>query len=277
MSNGVPVTAGPVLVLGGTGFLGKHICAAFRTTGAQVYAVGRHVRPVPADRCIPLDLSDGVPEKLVELLAGLGPSVVVNAAGAVWGVSEEQLVASNVVLVRQLVAAIATTVPRPRLVQLGSVHEYGPVAAGTSIDESTPTSPVAESLLGRVAQQLAAAARGDGEAVLRLAPLRALRDFVDVRDVADAVTAAATAQVGCAVVNIGSGAAVSVRALVNELIASSGVPALVEEVGEADAARSPGIEWQQVDIAAARTTLGWKPRRGMTDSLRDMWVAASAA
>ncbi|WP_198348196.1 NAD-dependent epimerase/dehydratase family protein [Plantactinospora sp. KBS50] len=170
--------------------------------------------------------------------------------------SDEELTASNVTLVRRLVAAVAELPWRPRLVHLGSVHEYGPVPAGALIregDEPRPVSPYgrtkllgteavlaavrrgaidatvlrvvnvsgpgtpARSLLGQVARQLYAhrcrpavanahpgPAGGPGltglattgcaaPAVLRLAPLRAYRDFVDVRDIADAVCAAAAA------------------------------------------------------------------------------------
>jgi dTDP-6-deoxy-L-talose 4-dehydrogenase [NAD(P)+] len=299
------------VVLGGSGFLGRHVCDAFVAAGAEVIAVSRRLDRLPGTRCVRLDVAETPPGTLRDLLAAAAPTVVVNAAGGVWGVSEEQQIASNVTLVRNVVAAVAG-LPRPtRLIHLGSVHEYGPVAVGQPIDESTAPNPVdpygrtkligsrhvlaacsagrvdaavlrvvnvtgpgapAGSLLGRVAGQLRAAA-GTGEpAVLRLAPLRALRDFVDVRDVARAVVAAATAPVCGAVVNIGRGEAVSVRWLVDTLIAASGLPArVVESVDPGAAARGAGIEWQEIDPATAHRLLGWRARLALTDSLCALW------
>jgi nucleoside-diphosphate-sugar epimerase len=308
---------GAGLVLGGTGFIGREVCAALAAAGYPVVAVSRHAAPVEAARCVALDLSTSTPDDLEALLRKECPAVVVNAAGAVWGVGPAQLVASNVALVRHLVTSLSRLPVRPRLVHLGSAHEYGPVPAGTPIRESTPTRPTSPygrtklrgsrqilaasrsgridavvlrvvnvtgpgtpdaSLLGQVAAQLAAAARERRTAVLRLAPLRARRDFVDVRDLADAVLAAARAPASGEAVNIGRGRAVSVRWLVRSLIAASGTPAEVIEEEDPHAApgRSAGIEWQQVDPSLARVRLGWWPRRTLADSLRALWERAGA-
>jgi nucleoside-diphosphate-sugar epimerase len=94
-----------------------------------------------------------------------------------------------------------------------------------------------------------------------------------VRDIAAAVVAAARAPEPGPLLNIGSGTAVDVRMLVEALIATSGVPAVVEEVAPVESVRGAGIEWQQVDITAARRSLHWSPRRPLTVSLRDLWAA----
>jgi len=130
------------VVLGGSGFLGRHVCDAFVAAGAEVIAVSRRLDRLPGTRCVRLDVAETPPGTLRDLLAAAAPTVVVNAAGGVWGVSEEQQIASNVTLVRNVVAAVAG-LPRPaRLIHLGSVHEYGPVAVGQPIDESTAPNPV---------------------------------------------------------------------------------------------------------------------------------------
>lgn len=301
---------GTALVLGGSGFVGHHMCAAFAAAGYEVVTVSRRpVPPRPAVRGRQLDLLAAPDEELSALVHTTGPSVVVNATGAVWGVTGPQMSEVNVALVRRLVTALGTAPSRPRLIQLGSVHEYGPMPRGRTITESTPPRPSGDygetklrgslevlaatrggrldgvvlrianavgpgiphsSLLGRVAQQLGEAADRGTPARLRLAPLRAERDFVDVRDIADAAVAAARRPVTGQVLNLGRGRAVRVRGLVDALIAASGIEAtVVEESGEE--ARSAGVEWQRVDIAAARTALGWAPRRPMADSLRALW------
>jgi dTDP-6-deoxy-L-talose 4-dehydrogenase [NAD(P)+] len=221
----------------------------------------------------------------------------------------------NVVLVDRLVSALSGLPWRCRLVHLGSVHEYGAVPPGTSVDEQAPTCPGTAygrtklqgsqvvlaaaraarvdgvvlrasnvvgagvspvSLLGRVADQLIAAV-GAPDAVVALPPLHGARDFVDARDVAAAVTAAAAATVTGEPINVGSGRAVGVRWLVTQLIEVSGVRARVLEqggdAGQLPRAHNGAVDWQQVDIRAARRLLGWEPRRTLIDSLQSLWAA----
>lgn len=294
-------------VLGATGFLGRHICAALTASGAAVV-------PVSRGGAVPVDLADDAgARRLAALLSAERPGVVVNAAGRAWLADERQMTEGNARLVGRLVEAVATLPGRPRLIQLGSVHEYGPGASGTGTAEEWPEAPVTPygrskllgtrsvlrataagaldgvvlraanvsgpgtppgSLLRTVADHLAGAAvdhaAGRPPEPLRFGPLRARRDFVDVRDVAGAVLAAArapAAAVSGQIVNIGRGEAVRVRWLVDRMVELSGLPVpVVEEDG---GARS-GVEWQRLDISKARRLLGWRPRHSLDDSLRDL-------
>lgn len=305
--------AAPIVVLGGNGFLGRHTCGTFAATGVPVISVSRRPARLPSARSVAIDLTDGDVPRMIGMLTAMRPAAIVNAAGAVWGVTDEELRASNVTLVRRLVEAVSALPWRPRLVHLGSVHEYGAVDAGHPIREDTVPNPISQygrtkllgaeivldavrrgdcdatvlrvvnvsgpgtpagSLLGQVAGQLAAARRDRREAILHLAPLRARRDFVDVRDIADAVYAAAYAPDPGPIVNIGRGTAVSVRWLVHELITASGVPAQVVEHPESDAGaeRGSGIDWQQIDATAARERLGWRARHALGESLAALWA-----
>ncbi len=303
------------VVLGGTGFVGRHVCVAFRTAGYEVLAVSRSgTRPAPGVRTAALDLLAASPKEIGGLLTRERPTVVVNATGAVWQVTGEQMAAVNVRLVEQLLACLTVLGEPPRLLQLGSVHEYGPVSWGVTVDEGTAELPSTEygrtklrgsrlvmdaaaaglldalvlrisnvvgpgsptgSLLGRVAWQLSDAADRGAPALLRLSPLRAQRDFVDVRDVTGAVVTAAGRPVTRPVLNLGRGEAIGVRRLVTELITASGIEAhIIEEEGEA--ARSAGVEWQCVGRSAAGAALGWVPRRRLEDSLRALWEETRA-
>ncbi|WP_399930735.1 NAD-dependent epimerase/dehydratase family protein [Streptomyces kanamyceticus] len=303
-------TAPRALVLGGAGFVGRHVCAAFTAAGYQVVAVSRRPRPhAPGVLGVSLDLLAAEPREITALLRAIGPAVVVNATGAVWDVTVRQLTDVNVHLVERLAGSLGALSTRPRLVHLGSVHEYGAVPHGAAIDEGVPECPSTSygrtklrgsrvvldataaglldavvlrisnvvgpgtprgSLLGRVAGQLADAAERGEPARLRLTPLRAKRDFVDVCDVTDAVVTAARRPVSGRVLNLGRGEAVGVRRMVDGLISASGIEARVVEEGGQEA-RSEGVEWQQVDCAAARAALGWVPRRRLEDSLRALW------
>ncbi|MFC4907538.1 NAD-dependent epimerase/dehydratase family protein [Actinomadura gamaensis] len=325
------MTARSIVVLGASGFLGRHVRAALTAAGDRVTPVSRRGPDG-------IDLVRAGRDELARLCAGA--DAVVNAAGAVWGGTGREMAELNADLVGRLVDVL-TGLPRPpRFVQLGSAYEYGPTPLGVPVAEDWPPDPESVygrtkldgtravvravedggldavvlrvsvacgpgaprvSLPGRVAAHLAA---GGGE--LRLAPLRAHRDLIDVRDVADAVLAAVdrprspagpprrpmAAPDGLAVpgdpagavINIGGGSAVPVRALVDLMIALSGVPVrVVEDAGPppdgADAtgrtARS-GVHWQCLDTGRARRTLGWAPRRTLAESMRDLLLAEGA-
>ncbi|MFF3887097.1 NAD-dependent epimerase/dehydratase family protein [Streptomyces sp. NPDC001914] len=311
-----------VLVLGGTGFLGRRIGAACAAEGARVHLVSRGAPAAgapaagPGARAVGLDLVTASPREIADVLGAAGADVVVNAAGRAWQADEAQMAAGNAALVERVVAAL-TALPGPpvRLVQLGTVHEYGagaPDAATGEDHEPAPVTPYGRtklrgtravlragreqgvdgvvlrlanvvgagvpegSLFGRVAAHLGAAARADarGEkpAALSLPPLRAARDLVDAEDVVKAVLAAATAptaDVAGQVINVGRGTAVPMRDLVDRMIALSGL-----EVPVTEAAGGPGsrtdVAWQCLDVSRARRLLGWRPLRGLDDSLREL-------
>jgi nucleoside-diphosphate-sugar epimerase len=303
----------PVVVLGGSGFLGRHICSAFAAVGARVVRVSRSAQDDRDDdgcRSVALDLVTAGPRELARLCADAEAQVLVNASGAVWGGTERLMTELNAELVDRLTEAVAGLPGRPRFIQLGSAYEYGPASPGTVTGEDQRPAPAtvygrtklrgsqtvvraaAEdgvdgvvlrvsvacgpgaprvSLAGIVAEHLAA-----GRPQLRLAPLDAYRDVVDVRDVADAVLAAArapTAAVAGGILNIGCGQAVPVRRLVDLMISLSGRPVRVVEEAVAGGTRSDA-QWQRLDISRARRLLGWSPRRALEESLRDLLAAA---
>ncbi|WP_193783520.1 NAD(P)-dependent oxidoreductase [Streptomyces sp. E5N91] len=313
-----------VVVLGSGGFLGRHIGDAFAAQGARVHAVTRNSSDrtphgaATGSRTTPIDLLTTPPQEVAEFLGSVGADVVVNAAGRAWRADEAQMTAGNAELVLRLVTALEQLPGPPiRLVQLGSVHEYGAGAPNTGTGEEHEPTPVTAygrtkllgtqtvlraaqdrtvegvvlrlanvigagvpegSLFGRVAAHLAAAARaesrGEKAAELRLPPLRAARDVVDARDAADAVVAAATT-VGVAgrVINVGRGEAVGTRELIDRMVRLSGLAVPVVEETAAAMSRTD-VDWQRLDVSRARQLLGWRPRRSLDASLRDLLAAA---
>jgi dTDP-6-deoxy-L-talose 4-dehydrogenase [NAD(P)+] len=306
---------GRVVVLGATGFVGRHVGAALEAAGHEVLAVARRPVKIPASwRFCPMDVVEEGPGALTRLLAAERPLAVVNAAGAVWSTSAGDMRRGNQLLVERLLAALTASARRPLLVHLGSVHEYAPQPPGVALVESSPTGPRTEygrsklygtravlraaeegrveavvlrlsnvigagtppaSLLGRVARQLLAAGE-DEDAEVRVAPLRSSRDFVDARDVSEAVVAAMRSRRAVGrVVNIGSGRSQHVRTMVDLLISLSGRRARLVE-GTGDAVRPVGEQtWMGVDVSVARELLGWTPRRTPEDMVRDLWAAAA--
>jgi nucleoside-diphosphate-sugar epimerase len=296
-----------VLVIGANGYLGRHVFdlldqqAELTVVGTSRSGSARRVR---------LDLALDRPATIGWLLATECPDVVVNCAGAVSGGAAE-LAAANVVGPANLLTALATHAPRAKLVHLGSAAEYGiaeprePIAehrqprptgpygvsklAGTELvllarhlgldtvvlrvfNPIGPGAPAA-GLPGRVIAELRRAGLAHDAVVL--GALSAVRDFVDVRDVAEAVLAAIHAStVDVAVLNVGSGRATPVHTLVRDLVRLSGFTGLVVATGNGSA-RSSDVPWQQADISAIGRELGWKPEIGIADSLSDMWQAVT--
>ncbi|MFD6620120.1 NAD-dependent epimerase/dehydratase family protein, partial [Streptomyces albidoflavus] len=124
-SDAADTGSGRVVVLGATGFVGRHVGTALERAGYEVIAVARQPRKTPASwRFHPMDLVDSGPRALVDLVEETGPVAVVNAAGEVWSPTADGMRRSNQLLVDRLLSALAAARHRPRLVQLGSVHEY---------------------------------------------------------------------------------------------------------------------------------------------------------
>jgi NDP-hexose 4-ketoreductase len=299
------------VVLGGTGYIGRNLCAGLRDAGYRVVSVSRLPgAAAPGHEVRLLDAARATPTEIAALLSAERAAVVVNAAGGLWGASDEHMTSANVILVDNLLGALAALPTPPRLVHLGSVYEYGPQPEGAAVDEEATPAPAAHygrtklagslrvtaaaaegrsavvlrlaatigpgapegSLFGMVAARLAAAGRlAAGQPVpLELPPLHGERDFVDVRDVADAVLAAAASDV-TGVLNVGSGTLVAVPDAVRRLIGISGVPVRVTTAPASGPRRDAGIGSQLISVAAARRRLGWRPRRDLTDALTALW------
>jgi NDP-hexose 4-ketoreductase len=299
-----------LLILGASGFLGGHVWREATAAGAEVVTAGRAGLPgSPAHHR--LDLAGDDPGSVAEMIAAVAPDAIANCAGLTVG-GLDGLAAANITGTYTLVRAMLLAETPARLVHLGSAAEYGGAEPGVPLGESAPPRPGAPygatklagtrlvelgrgcgldavvlrvfnpvgagapetGLPGRVAAQLRGALAGGAE--VRLGPLDAVRDFVDARDVAAAVLAAAGAPaVPHAVLNVGSGAGVSVRTLVKELIAVTGYTGPVHE-DSTGSARSGDQDWQQADIGLAHQDLGWGPRRDLAASLDDLWEATGA-
>ncbi|MCO1580331.1 NAD(P)-dependent oxidoreductase [Crossiella sp. SN42] len=299
------------VVLGGTGFLGRHLCRHLARSGYEVLALARRPAPLPAGcRFQRLDLTGVAPDRLAALLAAERAAVVVNAAGALWEADDPAMVALNAAAVDILLTALGMLRPAPRLVHLGSVYEYGRQPEGAELTETSPADPrttyartkfratqdilsagghVAalvlrlstvigpdaprQSLLGQLAAQLAG--HPADPVPLELPPLSGNRDFVDVRDVAGAVLAAARRPGVTGVLNIASGRLVPVRAAVRELIEISGRPVTAVTRLRGRPRRDDGFGAHRIVIDQARHRLGWTPTRGLTDALHALWAQAS--
>jgi NDP-hexose 4-ketoreductase len=300
-----------VLIIGASSFLGGHLLREATASGHEVVTAGRS--PVPSSPSHHrLDLAADGPAGIAEVIGSVAPDVVVNCAGATAG-SPDALAAANITAVYALVTAMIQARTPARLVQIGSAAEYGRTEEGIAVTEAAPAQPASlygvtklagtqitevarmaglDAVVLRVFNVVGAGAPEDGlpgravrrlrEAMaggtgIRLGPLDAVRDFVDARDVADAVLAAATAPaLPHAVINVGSGHGVVSRTLVTELLAISGYDAAIIEDAQGSA-RSAALPWMQADITRARQDLRWRPSRDLKASVADLWEASCRA
>ena len=306
-----------VAVLGGTGWLGRYTCTALARRGYEPVVVARRqARPGPYP-FLGLDLTTASTVELSRLLTEHRIRVLVNATDAAnatdgWRPSDEAMARTNVAAVQRLVAAVRTLPWRARMIQIGTILEYGTVPAGELIDEQrTPDphsvytttklagsravldaaraghldglvlrvtnicgpQPSPASFPGHLVRLLREAIAGQGRLAVTVTGDR--RDFVDVRDVAEAVAQAVDSPVTGHALNIGSGTATDMSTVVRLFVAGAGFPA-----GRVDLDHRPveslGGTWTCADIRLAGHLIGWRPAIGLAESLRDMWQAAAA-
>src|ERR1700729_2473950 len=210
-----------LLIVGASGFLGTHVRGQAAAAGIEVVTAGRSAAAgLPGYQH--LDLAEDDPARIAAALAAVAPDAVVNCAGATAG-DPGTLAAANVSATFALVKAMLVTRLPARLVHLGSAAEYGSTEPGVPVSERTAPRPAGEygvtKLAGTRLVELAVSAGLDGVTLrvfnpvgpgapqtrlpgrlvaelhraldqgtdVRLGSLDAVRDFVDARDVADAV------------------------------------------------------------------------------------------
>ena len=121
------------------------------------------------------------------------------------------------------------------------------------------------------AHQLAAIAAG-GPKLMHVGNLAAERDFLDVRDVAEAYVALLANGRSGEVYNICSGRAVRIQEVLRQLITIARVP--VEVRDDPERMRPSDVPTIVGDAAKLRTATGWSPRRPLAQTLRDVYADA---
>jgi nucleoside-diphosphate-sugar epimerase len=284
-----------VLVTGGTGFLGLpcvHLLA-----GAEVHVVGRSGADLPpAARFHPADLFD--PDRTREVVATVRPTHLLHLAwmatpGAYWTSPDNpRWVEASLHLLR----AFADHGGR-RAVLAGTCAEYDWTVGGACREFETPVRPA--TLYGRCKNELRERAEGLGldlawarlffvygprEHPARLVPsvARALlageaaectagaqvRDFLSADDAAGALVALLHSGV-TGPVNVASGAAVPVRAVVERVAAAAGRSDLLRLGTKPTPPGEPPV--LAADVRRLRDEVGWRPRvplgRGVEDAV----------
>jgi len=296
------------LITGGSGFLGRPLLARLReSVGLDVVVAGRH-RPEdwPADAFVPMDLDDpGGPARGV---ADVRPDCLIHLAGRTPPADVPAFYRANTGATVFLVEALKAAGRPCRLVVAGSAAELGPVPDRClPVAEDYPGQPVGPYALSKwLASRYARAEAGPVEAVVarifnpigpgmpegqafgRFArllaspgpdPIRLLvgdlvarRDFVDARDVADALIALARHGRAGRVYHVGSGRSRSIGEGLAFLVLRSG--RRVEVSHASDGPPRNGPRDSRADIGRIVRETGWSPRVPFETSLADLLAVA---
>jgi GDP-4-dehydro-6-deoxy-D-mannose reductase len=278
-----------VLITGGTGFIGTALASAAARRGLRVSAPSR----------AELDLSDAA--SVQRAIARWRPEAIVHLAfdRPEGDADVERSLAANLIMLENIESAVARLGIDASWVVAGSAAEYGVPPEAAPMDETTPLEPV--SAYGRVKAALATAAlagerppvwlrsfnvtgpgqpRGfpvsdwiarlvecerAGGGMLRTGRLDLVRDFLDVRDLAEAHLAALALAPGT-VVNLCSGIPTRLDELVNSLVEMTDAP--VEIRSEPEGATDVPA-FAVGDPRLLRSLTGWTPGVALPDSLRD--------
>ena len=302
-----------LLVTGATGFVGSCVLRHWSSAHPDVEVWATSDRPDPGARATPnyrqLDLRNK--DAVRELVRESRPTAVVHLASVISGAELDAYLDVNVLGTAQLYDALARSESEGvRVAQVGSAAMYGAIGSGDlPISEEQPLRPVTAYAVSKAVQeniallmatpagldviparvfnllgpgqpedlvpmtfvrQLADVKRGAADR-LRAGLLTARRDFVDVRDAAAALDLLlAEGEAGLAY-NIASGRDVSVGEIINELlsVAATDVPVEVESAR----LRKTDVPVVRADISRI-TSLGWRPRIPLAESLKAMWAEA---
>jgi nucleoside-diphosphate-sugar epimerase len=284
-----------VVVTGADGFLGGQI-------RRQLAALG-DLEVIAATRA---DLRD-----LTAALSRWRPDVAVHAAGRTHG-KADLFHTDNVALTASLAAGIAKAAPRCGLILLGSAAQYGPSQDRTPWRESGPCEPIDDygtsklvaeaSAFAQAAQsgirvtslrifnviapsahgeqsfpsflrKLAAAMTGPPPWRVEMGRITAVRDFVALDDVLEAVQRVIDRGVWGQPINVCTGVGRTVSALLEDVARALDGEVVIEQDGP-----PPALDWSVGDPALCQAKLGFTPSSDLTPLIAEAaaWVRNTA-
>lgn len=294
------------LLIGANSFLGRATLSLLNERGIPVVGTAHHA----GGDLIACDLLDAA--TVDEIVGGVAPEIIINCAGATQSDDPGLLVDVHVRGTLNLLTAARRAAPAGVVLLVGSAAEYGRVPAESlPISEEFLPSPVSIFGASKLAQTnlaLAAAAAWDlrvttlrpfnllgpglpmhyfaGAFARRLVEARELgasgdvpvpnahatRDFVDVRDAAASILAAAKhppAPGRGIVYNVATGTETSILAVAERLCLSAGG---FRAIPDGPHASRSSIDRSSGDAGRLSADTGWKPRIDWKTSVDDLWA-----
>jgi GDP-4-dehydro-6-deoxy-D-mannose reductase len=278
-----------LLLTGASGFVGRHVIASAVDRGLSVHAPAGDLL---VEGAVERAVAEHPPAAVIHLASTRG------RAADPWGWLADDLATSGA-----LVTAVARHAPDSPVLAAGSAAQYGmgrqrrlreddrldpvsPYGAAKAVLEhallSDPLRAGVRVIWARAFNHLGpgqghgaplpqwaaqvAAAEAAGGGTVRVGRLDVVRDFLDVRDVAEAYLALVRAPAAQGAVNVCSGVGTPMQELLDALLAEAAVPVAVESD---PALRRPSDPPAVVgDPGRLHELTGWRPRRALRDSVR---------
>lgn len=284
------MTSRRALVTGSTGFLGKAVCSELEGRGFEVIRTTR--RAVHGHVLVDI----GNAASVRTLFMTYQPAAVFHLAGSADSAAFSELLEVNCGFAANLLDAAQGY--ETSLVFTGTAAEYGPqLAEAGPVTEDRPAQPGSPYGVTKLAQtglalaafrrgqrvvvarpsniigpgvprhlafgsfiaQLSAIRQGRSEPVLRVGGLDAVRDLVDVRDVARAlVDLSSVTQAAGKIFNVSAGQGISMASALEQLIAAFGVKVRVET--SEHLGRSSSVSWFVASNQRLSATVDYHPR-----------------
>ena len=300
---------GTALVTGAGGFIAGHVARALQGAGWRV--VGLDIRPVANDAFAAHEVVDLTSAPATEdAIRRADPALVMHLAGVMKG-ADDIVWASNVRTAENVARALAGRRDPVPTVFVGSAAEYGPVPPELQpVPESAPCRPATtygkaklevsaiarraaddgaairvarpfnvigggmpDTLFaGAVVRRIRQALAGPPPAVLPVGRTDAIRDFVAVSDVVDALLRIARHGAPGECYNVCTGEGHAIADVLELLVSLAPRPVTVQRDEALVAAADVDV---MVGSPAKLRALGWAPRVRFEDSVRDVWESVA--
>ena len=297
-----------VLITGASGFTGTALASRLSTEpGFGLHLVSRREPPrnvCPWKRYYPADFHD--PETTRAILKEVRPDWIFHLAGALKGTAAE-LFQANVQNTIHLLEGAAAVVQHARILLIGSAAEYGTPVNDLPISEEHPCRPVGpygvskhamtlagldfskrtplqvnvarsfnligpnvppSLLLGAIIER-ARQALGAEKDFITVGDVSPERDFIDVRDAADAYVTIMKSRSRGEVFNVCSGRPTMIREVVKETLRHAPRPLRYE----IDPSLGSGGAKSVIGDPSKLAALGFQPRFSLERSIEDAWTA----
>ncbi|WP_156119863.1 NAD-dependent epimerase/dehydratase family protein [Leptolyngbya sp. KIOST-1] len=300
-----------VLVTGCTGFVGPWVIKRILEIHPKylIFGVSCSAKKPPEgilpENFFQMDLFSL--DQIEKVVSCVKPDIVVHLA-SLKHASLSELFGVNVLGFQRLLECLSSSVPKARVVVIGSAAELGCASEEDKpLSEEILCKPVdnygltkqaqtslaimrsflgqnivclrvfnlfgpniPETLLpGRCAKLIYENFAKNESVVLEFGPLDTRRDYLDVRDLAKAIVLAFTNGESGKIYHIGSGENLSGHDVVRTLIKVSGLQRMTYE--SVASQQKPLVPFQTADVTRACQELSWVPQIDYIQSLRDTW------
>ena len=300
-----------VVITGAGGFVGQYMAGYLKQLQPAPHLIGVDISDSPAGSCDSfhkMDLSDN--NAVADIIARSRPDYIIHLAGVFGTDDQMEIYRVNVLSMIALLEAVRAFAPDAVVVAAGSAAEYGHVEPDQiPVTEQAPCRPVtayglskllatqvalyyhrvfntcvmvvrpfqligkgvtARLAPGAFAQQIEIVLSGRAQ-VIKVGNLDSSRDFLDVRDAAEAIWALCQKPAAGQVFNLCSGRLTKMSGLLDMMIDQCGQKVKVE----ADPARLRGKS-DVSDISGSWQKLkdycGWSPKRTLRESISEMFA-----